>query len=148
MRSRNAPRNLGLAAAAIVVGLAASTLRARGEPPAGPADGAPSGLVAFMAVSACPPGWIPATETQGRLIVGAQAPSVIGSAVGSALADQEDRTHANAGVGSVVLASRSIAGAGGGNDDGARSQTYTPPVEVKRETSKLPFIQLTACRRP
>lgn len=138
---------MAIGAAAIGLGLAAFAPRARGDLPTAN-DGAPSGLVAFMAVSVCPPGWAPATETLGRIVIGAQAPSVVGSTIGSALADKEDRTHTHAGKATIVLASKSIAASGGGNDDGARSQTYSPPIDVRVETSKLPFIQLTACKRP
>ncbi len=108
-------------------------------------------MVAFVAGSTCPPGWAPAVEAQGRLVVGAhpeEAASAVGSTVGSALADQENRVHAHAASASVTLDSKSISGAGGSNDDGAHAQAYVFAADVKPRESKLPFLQLLACKRP
>lgn len=149
--SRSVLLHLTIAGASVVVGVAVFSARAHGDLPAPPGDGAPSGLVAFVAGSTCPPGWAPAVEAQGRLIVGAhpdEAASAVGSTVGSALSDQENRVHPHGATASVTLAAKSISGANGGNDDGAGSQTYAFAADVKAGPSKLPFLQLLACKRP
>jgi hypothetical protein len=154
-RSTPRPRSvllpLALAGGSVVVGVALFSARAHGDPPAPPSDGAPAGLVAFVSGSTCPPGWAPDVEAQGRLIVGAhpdEAASAVGSTVGSALADQENRVHAHAASASVTLSSKSISGANGSNDDGAQSKSYVFAADVKAGPSKLPFLQLLACKRP
>src|SRR5262245_16731655 len=88
-------------------------------------DGIPRGMLAFFAgdVAGCPAGWQPADYAAGRLVVGVTDASGVGVTVGTPLADQEDRAHAHPYSGSVTLASLSIAGADGSNNQGAQSGT-------------------------
>lgn len=54
--------------------------------------GVPSGTIAFFA-SSCPGGWSEFAGAEGRAIVGLPAGGTLGGTVGTALTDQEDRTH-------------------------------------------------------
>jgi hypothetical protein len=51
----------------------------------------PDGLVAFFNRSTCPPGWHEVTALRGRYVVGLPQNGTAGAAVGTALANQEDR---------------------------------------------------------
>lgn len=59
-------------------------------------DAVPAGAVMFFDLDACPPGWSALAEAQGRLLAGAPAGGTVGLAVGTALADGENRAHAHA----------------------------------------------------
>jgi hypothetical protein len=108
-------------------------------------DGVPTGTVAFFGSGAsCPMGWIPAPNA-GRMIVGVTDPMAVGRTVNTPLADREDRTHTHGFSGSITLATRSIAGANGGNQQGARAGMHPVTGTTLGSTSGLPFIQLRAC---
>jgi hypothetical protein len=51
----------------------------------------PEGLVAFFNRPTCPPGWREVTALRGRYVVGLPENGTPGAAIGSALADQENR---------------------------------------------------------
>ena len=111
-------------------------------------DGVPPGTVAFFAPGAeCPMGWMPYDPAAGRMIVGVSEPSAVGRTVGSPLADREDRTHTHEFSGTVALAARSIAGANGGNTQGAAARSYTVSGRTAAATSGQAFVQLRACVR-
>jgi hypothetical protein len=111
-------------------------------------DGDPVGTVAFFQDRAsCPVGWAPATELEGRLLVGATAPEAVGQVVGRPLGDREDRTHTHTITGTVTLTPRNIAGANGGNTQGARSGEYMVTGNAAAAPSGLPFVQVRACAK-
>lgn len=142
-------RILILLAPALVVVLLSSRPRAAhgGEPLVD--DGVPAGTVAFFGgLSACPTGWAPATETEGRLVVGVSEPAAVGQVVGTPLGDREDRTHTHATLnGQVMLSVRNIAGANGGNAQGARSGPHMTTGSAGAAPSGLLFVQVRACVR-
>lgn len=145
-RARRWPRlSLGLG---LTLGLAVLALRA--QPAAGlsdAADEAPTGMVAFFdrTDGLCPEGWRVATEAAGRIPVGVNAGDFVGKLVGTALTNQEDRTHFHAYTASVELPYKSITAANGGNGQGAASQEYKVNGNSQAVTSGLPFVQLTTC---
>jgi hypothetical protein len=116
-----------------------------------PDDGVPSGTVAFFSFDGtggnCPAGWVPATQAQGRLIVGVTEPDQVGLLVGTPLADQEDRTHAHSYESVVTLPARNIAGADGGNQQGAQSGDHPVAGTTAAVPTGLPFQQLLVCEK-
>lgn len=138
-----------IAALMIVVMVAWSSLerRARGEEtPVEPS--APRGMIAFFTGGACPPGWEPAAEVEGRLIVGVTDPSQAGVGVGSALGDREDRAHHHTVTSSAKLSSKDVIAFDGSNDDGAAAGTYSVSGAASAHASGHSFIQVQACVRP
>ncbi len=135
-----------LAALAVFVGRSVEG-RAKGdEPVVEPA--APRGMVAFFAGGACPPGWVPADEVEGRLVVGTTEPGAVGLAVGAPLGDREDRGHLHALTAAATLSSKEIVAVDGSNDDGAAARTYSVTGATSSQGSGLPFVQVRACARP
>ena len=111
-------------------------------------DGVPSGTVAFFNDRAtCPTGWVPANETAGRLVVAVTEPTAVGQLVGRPLTDRENRTHTHTVTGMVALMPRNIAGAAGGNTQGARSGEYRVTGDASAAPSGLPFVQVRACAK-
>ena len=114
-------------------------------------DGVPSGTVAFFSFDDtggnCPAGWLPAAQAQGRLVVGTTEPADVGVLVGTPLTDQEDRTHIHPYQGTVNLPSRNIAGADGGNHNGAQSGDHVVSGNSENSSSGLPFVQLLVCEK-
>ena len=53
----------------------------------------PTGMVAFFASETCPPGWTEETDASGRVLVGLQPSGLLGAMVGTALSDEENRSH-------------------------------------------------------
>jgi len=132
-----------LAAAAAWFG---SQRSARGGDPLD--DGVPPGTVAFFAPGVpCPNGWMPFDSAAGRMLVGVADPSAVGRRVGSPLTDREDRTHTHEFSGTAALAVRAIAGANGGNTQGAAARTYTVAGRTAPAASGHGFVQLNACVR-
>lgn len=111
-------------------------------------DGVPVGTVAFFAPGTdCPTGWMPFDPASGRMIVGVAEPGAVGRTVGSPLTDREDRTHTHEFSGTVALNPRAIAGANGGNNQGAAARSYTVSGSTQPSASGQAFIQLRACVR-
>ena len=52
-----------------------------------------AGFATYFRSTACPKGWSPLPEAEGRLIVSVADASVSGLTLGDPLADKEDRTH-------------------------------------------------------
>ena len=121
----------------------AGTRPAAGEGPGD--DGVPVGAVAFFAGGACPSGWTVAENTRGRLVVGVTKGEHAGIEVGEPLGDQEDRKHHHAYSGEVVLPDKVLAAADGGNQSGAKAQSYVVAGTTHDEVSGLPFLQVQAC---
>jgi hypothetical protein len=133
--------------AALVLGFGfMQTRRASGEVP--PDDGAPSGMVAFVAGGACPPGWVAVYDVEGRVVVGAVYPEDVGLEVGTPLADREERMHEHTYSGEVTLVAKNIAGADGGNQNGAAAGTYPLAGTTTKVASGLPFMQIAGCVKP
>ncbi len=109
---------------------------------------APRGMIAFFAGGACPPGWVPAEEVEGRLVVAVTEPSAVSVKVGAPLADREDRTHTHAVSGKVTLSSKDVVAFDGSNKDGAAAGVYSVAGTASAETTGLPFVQVRACARP
>src|SRR3989344_6848003 len=57
----------------------------------------PTGMIAFFASTSCPAGWDEYTAARGRAIVGLVASGTAAGTVGTALTNQEDRTHPHTG---------------------------------------------------
>lgn len=124
------------------LGLVASR-SASGEPAED--DGVPAGMVAHVEGGVCPPGWAPAPNVEGRLVVAVAEGKDVGVQVGEPLADREDRTHTHAYEGELALPSKSIAAGNGDNSSGAKAQTYGLSGTTSPGVSGLPFVQVMAC---
>ncbi len=110
---------------------------------------APRGMVAFVAGAACPPGWQVSTLAAGRVLVGTDRAEAVGRVVGEPLGAEEDRAHVHAlGVANLTLPARAIAGADGGNHNGAASGAQPLTGTTGAASSGLPFVQLPACVSP
>jgi hypothetical protein len=108
-------------------------------------DGVPSGMVAHVTGGVCPPGWVPASNVEGRIVVAVADGKDVGVQVGTPLGDQEDRTHTHTYKGDIELPSKSVSGADGPNLEGAQAQTYSISGTTSAGPSGLPFVQVTAC---
>ncbi len=107
----------------------------------------PSGLVAFFTSNTCPSGWSAASAVAGRLIVGAADDWSVGTTVGTALADKEDRGHTHGILVSVQPPAKSIAGANGGNGQAAESTKADGTGTSGNSPSGMPFLQWRACQK-
>src|SRR4051812_1845848 len=112
---------------------------AAGDPPGD--DGAPPGMVSFFAGGVCPKGWAPASNVQGRLIVGVISGADTGIQVGTPLGDREDRLHAHTYTATVALPYKSVSGSDG-STNGAAAQNYTVSGTSLDMPSGLPFAQV------
>lgn len=111
-------------------------------------DSVPVGMVAhFSGQADCPVGWERATAVEGRIVVGTNTVAESGRTVGVALTDAEDRTHAHPFAVDVNLSVKQVAGANGGNNQGAAAGVQTVVGTTGAATSGLPFIQLLPCVR-
>jgi hypothetical protein len=141
----------GMKGGALVAMVLCSALgtRATAETPVD--DGVPAGTIAFFSFDGtggnCPAGWVPAAEVRGRMVVGTGEPDQVGVLVGTPLTDQEDRTHIHPYEGTVHLPSRNIAGADGGNRNGAQSGDHVVSGNSENASSGLPFVQLLVCEK-
>jgi len=110
----------------------------------------PSGTMAFFVGDGqlCPPGWRPATETRGRLVVAVTTGDTVGKQVGTELQNEEDRTHAHPFTATVELPYKPLASLNGTNRQGAAAGKYTSSGVSEPAPSGLPFIQLLACVKP
>lgn len=112
------------------------------------ADGAPSGMVAFVSGGVCPPGWLHLYEMEGRVLVGTVDKAEIGETVGSAYTDREERLHHHDYAGTVELPKKNVAGANGGNQSGAAWGSYAVMGTTSDSDSGLPFVQMEGCVKP
>lgn len=136
-------------ATAIVLGICVASLPQRdaaSEPMV--ADGAPSGMVAFVAGGVCPPGWEHLYEVEGRIVVGTVDKAEIGEVVGTAYVDREERLHHHDYAGTIELPKKNVAGANGGNQSGAESGSYAVMGSTADSESGLPFVQMEGCVKP
>lgn len=149
LRSRWPGRRCVVAVSAIVLILGLASLHQRdaaSEPMA--ADGAPSGMVTFVAGGVCPPGWVHLYEIEGRVLVGTVDKAEIGDMVGSPFADREERLHHHEYAGTIELPKKNVAGANGGNESGAQWGSYGIMGTTSDAESGLPFVQMEGCVKP
>ena len=104
----------------------------------------PAGFSTFF-TQGCPPGWEESPNAQGRLIVSVTNASTAGLTVGTALGDQEDRTHTHTFAGELTLESKNVAAIGCCNKDGAVNGNDNFTGITNNGTSGLPFTQLWFC---
>ena len=126
-------------------GLALGLRPASGDDASG--GDAPSGMLTFMAadVTTCPQGFRVATEAQGRLVVGVTDADAVGKLIGTALTNQEDRTHVHSFQTAVDLPYKSFTAANGGNGQGGKAARYTNDGNTEPAATGLPFVQLVGC---
>lgn len=110
-----------------------------------PADGAPPGMVAFVAGGVCPPGWVHSFEFEGRILVGTVDKAEIGDTVATAFTDREVRTHHHDYTGVVDLPKKNVAAANGGNENGAAWGMYPVMGTTSEAETGLPFVQMEGC---
>lgn len=150
MRRSKSPRRRWFAIAAAILGAIAGVSLSQNNAASEPmtTDGAPSGMVAFVAGGSCPPGWLHSFELEGRILVGTVDDAEIGESVGTPFTDREARVHHHDYSGSVDLPKKNIAGANGGNESGAAWGTYTVMGATGDSESGLPFVQMEGCVKP
>jgi hypothetical protein len=129
----------------LFAGLAVGVIGTRNAAGDATDDGVPSGMVAYVSGSVCPTGWIPASNIEGRIVIAVSDGKNVGVQVGTPLGDQEDRQHAHAYKGDLVLLSKSIAATDGANLEGAQAQSYSIAGTTNAGPSGLPFVQVTTC---
>lgn len=137
---------LGPAILLAIASIAISQNEVTGEPMA--EDGAPSGMVGFVAGGVCPPGWVHSFDLEGRILVGTVDKAEIGETVGSPFTDREVRVHHHDYTGTIDLPKKNIAGANGGNQSGAAWGTYSVMGATTDSESGLPFVQMEGCVKP
>lgn len=133
---------------ALVVGLSFGVLHARdasSEPSV--IDGAPSGMVAFVRGGVCPPGWVPATDLEGRAVVGTVTKEDVGIDVGDPLGDGEVPAHHHDYTVDVNLPAKFLLAANAGEPvTGAGLYSITDVTD--ESDTELPFFQMEACIKP
>lgn len=111
---------------------------------AAPAAALPRGTALFFQ-DACPDGWRSLDEATGRLVVSVATTQIEGLTLGTALSDQEDRTHSHSGTATAELPSHSVSGAGGSNTEGAHSGPAAGSSSFQAASSGLSFVQFPLC---
>lgn len=142
-------RRHAVAVAALVVGLSFGMLCARdasSEPMA--ADGAPSGMVAFVGGGVCPPGWVHVSDLEGRAVVGTVTTEDVGVTVGTPFGDREERVHSHDYTVNVNLPAKFIAAANGPDGTVALAGVYSVTDVTDENAAGLPFFQMEACIKP
>lgn len=129
----------------------------------GKVESTPVGTIAFFDLSDCPSGWSEVTNARGRYIVGNPAGGNIGSTVGSALSNQENRpigqhSHSawqdahNHTATFLVPNNGGVFQGWGWSTERTRETSYAqPPVYVSNEGAvsgtNAPYIQFLACKK-
>ncbi len=138
-----------VAVVALAVGASLGMLRTRNassEPMV--ADGAPFGMVTFVGGGVCPPGWVRASDLEGRAIVGTVTKEDVGVEVGTAFTDREERVHQHQYTGSVTLAPKPVGVPLGVNTIVAAAGTYSIEGMTEKNDAGLPFFQMEGCLKP
>ncbi len=138
-------RRAALAGAATLALIALTSRGASGDPGEPGDDGVPWGTMAYFTGGACPVGWVPADNVEGRLVVAVGDGANTGIQVGAPLGDREDRAHAHDYAGEVTLADKAIAGADGSNQQGAEKKAYPLTGTTQPAGSGFGFVQVQAC---
>ncbi|MBK9265413.1 MAG: hypothetical protein IPM54_37210 [Polyangiaceae bacterium] len=142
-------RRRAVAVAAVVVGMGFGMLHARdasSEPQA--EDGAPSGMVAFVGGGDCPPGWLHASDIEGRAIVGTVIKEDVGVDVGTPFTAGEERVHEHAFTGAVNLPAKYITAVNGVAAGVALAGTFSVTGVTDKNADGLPFFQMEGCIKP
>jgi hypothetical protein len=111
-------------------------------------DGAPSGMVTFVAGGVCPPGWQHASELEGRVIVGTVIREDVGIEVGSPFTDREERVHHHDYTVDVNLPAKFLVASNGPEGTAASAKLYSVADVTDDNASELPFFQMEACVKP
>ncbi|WP_062269190.1 hypothetical protein [Endozoicomonas arenosclerae] len=107
----------------------------------------PSKMIFFAEGTACPAGSTAAADAAGRMLLVTTNVGDVGKTFGTALKDQEDRTHTHSGTMTVNLPSHHISGASSCCNSQATSKgSHSQSVTSGASTSGLPFIQLLVCQ--
>lgn len=118
------------------------------SPPVEEGDALPGGTISFYNSAACPEGWIPFSEGEGRVVVPTVGQEEPLSVQGSPLEDGEDRLHDHAIKAEVSLDSVTYAGvAGEANHNVAKAQVVAVSATAEKASSGLPYVQLLACKK-
>lgn len=106
------------------------------------------GTVSFMSGSVCPPGWQELTDARGRFVVGKTDGTVVGSLVGTALAEGEDRVHSHDYATTVTVPGTGITGVTGCcNSSLGDAGTFDVVGTTDGGDAALPRIQQLVCER-
>ena len=117
--------------------------RSEGPPEAGLS--LPTGASAFVDATSCPDGMSPALDAEGRFVIGQGSGGTVGQQVGIALASGEVRVHEHQATLSVDIPERSLALAGGGNNDHAAKGLYDAQGTSGIGNIALPYRQTLFC---
>ncbi|MFH1434117.1 MAG: hypothetical protein ABIJ56_00235 [Pseudomonadota bacterium] len=128
--------------------------------------GVPAGAVMFFDLAACPDGWSPLADAEGRYLVGLNAGGTLAGMGGTALGDLEDRpvgrhSHTISDPGHVHAVPRdndTVPDGGAGataaedvNDDPVNSGSSTTGIAINNAGTvagtNAPYLQLLVCRK-
>jgi len=106
-------------------------------------------LLFFPAVAQCPAGWRRAGGTGGRFLVAMPTGGTAGHEFGgTALGDQENRTHSHAASGTVTAETQKIGlGAGCCSSGWSASGDYAWSGSTSADPANVPYIQLLQCSK-
>ena len=108
--------------------------------------GFPNGSIMFFNTEACPAGWSPYDDADGRLILSTPNGGTVGETVGTALSSGEDRVHSHSFASSISVDEFSLIAAGGANQNHAASGTYNVGGTTGSTSAGLPYIQQLVCQ--
>lgn len=112
------------------------------------ADGAPSGMVAFVAGGVCPPGWNHVSDLEGRALVGTVTTEDVGIEVGTPFTDGEKRVHHHDYTIDIDLGAKFLAASNAPTGTAASAKVYSVTDVTDDHASELPFFQMEACVKP
>lgn len=105
-----------------------------------------AGTAAFFDRAVCPSGWSVLDEAAGRFVVATPDGAPALGKVGEPLASGEDRTHVHPVTLEVTIPDRSLAAAGGTNQEPASAGIYDMDAETDPALSGLPYVQALLCQ--
>ncbi|MDC3953099.1 hypothetical protein [Polyangium jinanense] len=119
-----------------------------GGGPGARGDALPTNTIGFFQVPACPSGWEPYKAAAGRTILPTIADASGGTTVGEPLLSGEERPHTHGVRAAFDLVPITYAGApGGGNQGVAAAGTVEFVTTSEESTTRLPYVQLLACKK-
>ncbi|QQG45649.1 MAG: hypothetical protein HYW89_01890 [Candidatus Sungiibacteriota bacterium] len=108
----------------------------------------PAGAVLYFNLTSCPGGWSELTAARGRYIVGLQQGGSLGTTVGTALSNQENRAT---GKHNHQLGGLWVNQGNGNNPAGTANPERWAPYETGYagdvDGTNAPYIQLLACQK-
>lgn len=105
-------------------------------------------MVAFVGGGDCPPGWLHASDIEGRAIVGTVIKEDVGVEVGTPFSAGEDRVHDHTFTGSVNLPAKYITAVNGAAAGVAHAGAYSVTGATNKNSAGLPFFQMEGCIKP